>query len=115
MSTKGYATPEGTRRYRERHEGKSAAGLPIADGHFRDAQDGLSLTSLGMGTYLGALDEEISQQMTEAAIRSVSAGAINVLDSAVNYRYQLSERSLAKAMQHLFHHGVQRDEIFVCS
>lgn len=115
MRTKGFATPEGTRRYRERFEGKATAGLPIADGHFRETPDGLSLTSLGMGTYLGSLDKQTSDDMTDAAVKSVSSGAINVLDSAINYRYQLSERALAAAMQHLFGQGIQRDEIFVCS
>ena len=43
MRTKGFATPEGTRRYRESFEGKATAGLPIADGHFRETPDGLSL------------------------------------------------------------------------
>lgn len=115
MSIKGFATAEGTRRYRERFEGKSTGGLPIAEGHFRDTTQGLSLTSLGMGTYLGNLDEQTSRDMTQAAIRSVSSGAINVLDTAINYRYQLSERSLAQAIQELLNQGVQRDELFVCS
>jgi aryl-alcohol dehydrogenase-like predicted oxidoreductase len=115
MSIKGFATAEGTRRYRERFEGKSTGGLPIAEGHFRDTTQGLSLTSLGMGTYLGNLDEQTSRDMTQAAIRSVSSGAINVLDTAINYRYQLSERSLAQAIKDLLSQGFQRDELFVCS
>jgi aryl-alcohol dehydrogenase-like predicted oxidoreductase len=68
-----------------------------------------------MGTYLGSLDEQTSHDMTAAAVQSVSSGAINVLDSAINYRYQLSERALAIAMHQLFAQGVQRDELFVCS
>lgn len=115
MSIKGFATPEGTRRYRERFEGKTTGELSIADGHFRDAIDDLSLTSLGMGTYLGNLDEQTCRQMTDAAVRSVASGAVNVLDSAINYRYQLSERALAKALKELLAQGFQRDEIFICS
>ncbi len=115
MGIKGYATPEGTRRYRERFEGKDTGGLPIAEGHFRETPHGLHLTSLGMGTYLGGLDEDTSDQMYQAALRSVESGAINVLDTAINYRYQLSERTLARAIQHLVHHGFHRDELFVCT
>mgnify|MGYP003940972807 CR=1 FL=1 len=115
MSIKGFATPEGTRRYRERFEGKSAGGLAIAEGHFRETAQRLSLTSLGMGTYLGSLDEQTCRQMTDAAVRSVASGAINVLDTAINYRYQLSERALAKALKELLAQGFQRDEIFICS
>jgi len=111
----GYATPEGTERFRARFEGKATGNLAIADGHFRETPQGLQLTSLGMGTYLGALDETTSRQMTEAAVKSVSTGAINVLDTAINYRYQLSERSFGKAIQQLLSNGFQRDELFICS
>lgn len=115
MSMSGFATPEGTQRYQERFEGKDAASLPIAEGHFRTTVDDLRLTSLGMGTYLGALDEEASRLMTDAAVRSVSSGAVNVLDAAINYRYQLSERAIGQALKTLHHQGFQRDEIFISS
>jgi aryl-alcohol dehydrogenase-like predicted oxidoreductase len=111
----GFATSEGTQRYRARFEGQSPNGLAIAEGHFREIPQGLNLTSLGMGTYLGALDDATCQQMTTAAERSVSSGAINVLDTAINYRYQLSERALSKAIRHLLTQGFQRDELFICS
>jgi aryl-alcohol dehydrogenase-like predicted oxidoreductase len=115
MSMTGFATPEGTRRYQERFEGKNVAALPIANGHFRATADDLRLTSLGMGTYLGALDEEASQLMTDAAVRSVASGAVNVLDAAINYRYQLSERAIGSALKTLSHQGIHRDEIFISS
>jgi len=111
----GAATPEGTERYRARFEGQSSGGQAIAEGHFRETTQGLRLTSMGMGTYLGALDDATSAQMTVAAVRSVASGAINVLDTAINYRYQLSERSLAKAIRQLLAQGFQRDELFICS
>lgn len=115
MPISGYASPEGTRRFQERFEGKHSGGLSVASGHFRQSAQGLSLTSLGMGTYLGGVDEASSQQMTDAAVRSVDSGAVNVLDTAINYRYQLSERSLARAIDDLLAKGFQRDELFVCS
>lgn len=115
MSISGYATPEGTERYRARFEGQNTGGIPIAKGNFRQTPPNLALSSLGMGTYLGQPDAESSRLMTEAAIRSVASGAINVLDTAINYRYQLSERSLGKALSQLLTQGFQRDEIFICS
>lgn len=115
MRIKGYATPEGTSRYQDRFEGKTTGGMLIAKGHYRKTAQGLSLSSLGMGTYLGSPDEETSRQMTEAAVQSIASGAINILDSAINYRHQLSERSLGKALKILTAKGIQRDEIFVCS
>lgn len=115
MPIKGYATPGGTERYRARFEGNDAGGIPIAEGHFRETSQGLQLTSLGMGTYLGDLDAATCETMTTAAVRSVASGAVNVLDSAINYRYQLSERALSKAFEILQEKGFQRDELFICT
>jgi aryl-alcohol dehydrogenase-like predicted oxidoreductase len=115
MAIAGYATPEGTKRFCKRFEGHESNGLCIAEGHFQETPQGLHLSSLGMGTYLGGLDEETSRLMTDAAVRSVSSGAVNVLDSAINYRYQLSERALAQALKQLLSQGFQRDEIFLCT
>lgn len=115
MTITGYATPEGTQRYRQRVEGQETGAFPIAEGHFRETAQGLHVTSLGLGTYLGALDAETSRQMTDAAVVSVQSGAINVLDSAINYRYQLSERALSKALTQLLAQGIQRDELFLCT
>lgn len=115
MHIQGFATPEGTMRYRQRFEGNAVSGLPIAEGHFRETASGLHLSSLGMGTYLGALDNDASSLMMEAAIRSVASGAVNVLDTAINYRHQLSERAVGNALQELLGQGFQRDEIFISS
>jgi aryl-alcohol dehydrogenase-like predicted oxidoreductase len=115
MSIPGFATSEGTQRCQARFECKNQAGLPIAEGHFRTTAQNLRLTSLGMGTYLGALDDAASELMTEAAVRSVASGAVNVLDTAINYRYQLSERSVGEALKTLLAQGFQRDEIFISS
>ncbi|HEY9746810.1 MAG TPA: aldo/keto reductase [Oculatellaceae cyanobacterium] len=111
MSIPGFATQEGTVRYRNRFEGKQG----VASEHFRETCQGLALSSLGMGTYLGQPNEEDSRLMCDAAIRSVSSGAVNVLDTAINYRYQFSERALGAAIKRLLAQGFQRDEIFLCS
>jgi aryl-alcohol dehydrogenase-like predicted oxidoreductase len=115
MGISGFATAEGTARVRNRFEGKNQNNLFIAPGHFRETAQGLQISSLGMGTYLGQPDEADSRLMAQAAIRSVSSGAINVLDTAINYRYQLSERSIGKALESLFTQGFQRDEVFICT
>jgi len=108
---KGFATEEGTQRFQQRFEGKA----DVATGHFRTAVDGLVLSSLGMGTYLGQPVPEDDVLMTEAAVTSVLSGAVNVLDTAINYRFQQSERSLKTAIETLLEHGVTRDELFVAS
>jgi aryl-alcohol dehydrogenase-like predicted oxidoreductase len=108
----GYATPEGTQRFKTQFEESGK----VAQGHFRSTPDGLSLTSLGMGSYLGDSDPDTDAMMTQAAIASLESGAINVLDAAINYRFQSSERSLGKAMSEMVQNGsLSRESVFVCS
>jgi aryl-alcohol dehydrogenase-like predicted oxidoreductase len=101
------ATREGTSRYAEKFHG--VAG----DGHFREAQS-LVLSSLGIGTYLGQSDDNTDASYTAAIVAAVQAG-INVIDSAINYRLQRSERSVGAALKVLANKGFSRDEIVVCS
>ena len=104
--TNAGATLEGTARYRDRFK-------DIAADHFRQAQD-LWLSSIGIGTYLGEADEESDRRYAEAIVRAVELG-VNVIDTAANYRFQRSERSVGAALKELIARGFARDEIVVCS
>ncbi len=105
MLIQGYATGQGTARYRDRFAGR----FP---GHFRDT-DGLWLSSLGLGTYLGEADAAYDARYRDATARAIDRG-INVIDSAVNYRHQRSERSIGQAIASLIEQGkLSRDELFV--
>ncbi|MEM2113446.1 MAG: aldo/keto reductase [Candidatus Nitrosocaldus sp.] len=104
----GYATREGTSRFRARHEGRSTA-----IGHFKQFGEYM-LTSIGMGTYLGKADDATDALIIDAIKRSVGEGAINVIDTAINYRFQKSERAVGKAIKELVEQGAcRRDEIFI--
>jgi len=107
MSLNGCATLEGTARYRERFRGAAA------ENHFRLVQNRW-LSSIGVGTYLGEADEETDQQYSEAIVRAVELGA-NVIDTAANYRFQRSERSIGAALRELDKRGFARDEIVICT
>src|SRR5712691_231931 len=107
MSLNSCATLEGTARYRERFREVAA------EGHFRKSQD-LWFSSIGVGTYLGEADEETDKRYIEAIVRAVELGA-NVIDTAANYRFQRSERSIGVALQELTKRGFARDEIVVCT
>src|SRR5437660_5191157 len=104
--TNAGATLEGTARYRDRFK-------DIAADHFRQAQD-LWLSSIGIGTYLGEADEESDRRYAEAIVCAVELG-VNVIDTAANYRFQRSERSVGAALKELIARGFARDEIVVCS
>lgn len=98
------ATPEGTKSYAERFPN-------AASGHFRPAQ-GLMLSSIGIGTYLGNYDAATDENYVEAIAKFVESGG-NVIDTAANYRFQRSERNIGKALQNLMAKGFARDEIFI--
>jgi aryl-alcohol dehydrogenase-like predicted oxidoreductase len=104
----GLATSQGTLRYAARFQGRAAAG------HFRDVQGSLVLSSVGIGTYLGEPDEETDEAYTRAIVAAVEGG-FNVVDSAINYRLQRSERSVGAALRELRAKGFPRDEIVLCT
>jgi aryl-alcohol dehydrogenase-like predicted oxidoreductase len=87
---KGSATAAGTVAYR------TALGSLSRNGHFRDWR-GLALSSVGLGTYLGPEDDE-TDALYEAAIEQALLSGINVVDSAINYRRQRSERAVGRAL-----------------
>jgi aryl-alcohol dehydrogenase-like predicted oxidoreductase len=101
------ATHEGTTRYAESLQGRAA------DGHFREVH-GLILSSLGIGTYLGQPDERTDAAYTAAIVAAVENG-INVIDAAINYRFQRSERSVGAALVQLEERGFSRDQLMLCT
>ncbi len=103
----GHATPEGTKKYAQH---AASQGKPAA--HFR-AFDGLHLSSIGMGTYLGQPTKEDDLAVENAVYQSVKSGAINVIDTAINYRAMKSEKSIGRALLRLANGGVTRDQVFV--
>jgi aryl-alcohol dehydrogenase-like predicted oxidoreductase len=109
----GFASSEGTARYRERFPQLAQAG------HFRRPQQvpgagELWLPSIGLGTYLGEPDDAADQRYGEAIAAALRSG-INLLDTAINYRHQRSERNIRAALAKLIDAGVRRDEIVVCT
>ena len=102
----GWATADGTARYRDRFK-------DAADGHFRQARN-LWLSSIGLGSYLGQPDEATDRRYMEAVLRAVGLG-VNLIDTAANYRFQRSERSIGAALTELQSHGFARDELLICT
>ena len=102
-----FATSDGTKKYAARFAGRAA------EGHFRE-QHGLWLSSLGIGTYLGEPDARTDQAYTDAIMAAVEGG-VNVIDSAINYRFQRSERSVGAAIAELVRRGYAREELLICT
>src|SRR5262245_19319444 len=108
MAFLGYATPEGTARYATRLQ------EAVPPEHFREFQ-GLKISSIGLGTYLGEHDAGTDAQYRDAIMRAVELGC-NLIDTAINYRFQQSERVIGQALATLFEQGrLQRDELVIAT
>ena len=103
---KGKATAAGTSAYAEHFTNLSA--------NYR-ALSGLVTSSIGLGTYLGESDDA-TDQAYQGAIRAALLGGINLIDTAVNYRFQRSERSLGRALAELIGAGeLRRDQVIIAT
>lgn len=99
-----FATEEGTANFVKNVEANPK--------NFRVVQ-GLTLSNVGVGTYLGQPDSETDQLVKNAVKKSILSG-INVIDTAINYRAQKAERSVGQAISELIDEKkVSRNEVFV--
>ncbi len=106
----GYATPSGTKEYL-----KYAINRGKPESHFR-LFDELFLSSIGMGTYLGQPNSKDDLDMENAVYESIKSGAVNVIDTAINYRSMKSEKSVGRSLIRLVNDGViTRDNVFICT
>lgn len=105
--TPGFATLEGTRRFAERFSKIAASG------HFRE-RDGIAISSIGIGTYLGEPDVATDNAYHESTVAAVRSG-FNLIDTAINYRLQRSERSVGAALRDLFADGFAREQLVICT
>jgi aryl-alcohol dehydrogenase-like predicted oxidoreductase len=104
----GFATAGGTRKFKE-----NAIKNGIANSHFRSF-DNLNLSSLGMGTYLGQITAEDDRDLENAIYESVKSRAMNVIDTAINYRSMKSEKNIGQAIKRLIDDRIiSRDQVFI--
>ena len=91
----GRATPEGTAAF--------ADASPADARNYSNAR-GLTVSNVGIGTYLGEADAQTDLAVEAAVKASVGAG-VNVIDTAINYRAQRAERSVGRAVEALAKEG----------
>ena len=100
----GFATPEGTKKFAQ----NSGVNLD----NFKEFEN-LTLSNVGIGTYLGDPDARTDELVSAAVKQSILSG-VNVVDTAINYRSQKAERSVGKAISELIQENkINRDQIFV--
>lgn len=107
LSTRGSQT--GTRRYADRWR------KGFLEDFFRQTRSGLSVSSVALGTYLGESDDATDALYSAAARLAIECG-VNMVDTAINYRCQRSERVIGRVLQELIGEGkVRRDEVVLCT
>lgn len=106
---KGRASADGTRTLRKQFSKSRPQSF------YRTLANGAFVSSLGLGTYIGECDDEEDMRYTVAAAAALERG-VNILDTAINYRCQRSERALGNAIQKSVTSGkIKREQIVVCS
>ena len=102
----GHSTIAGTSRY--------ATRFPQFSDFFTETQQ-LTVSSLGIGSYLGSMDDQTCRSY-EDAIKAALLDGINFIDTSLNYRNQLSERNIGAALEPLLLGGkIGRDEFVVAT
>ena len=66
-----------------------------------------------MGTYIGPPDDATDELVSNAVYTSISSGALNHIDTAINYRYQKAERAIAKGLKKIINEEFKREEFFL--
>ncbi len=105
----GYATTRGTERFRRRFARR------LEPYFYRSLRDTVHVSSLGIGTYLGECDDATDRDYVTTLTAAFKSG-VNLVDSAINYRCQRSERCVGTALTGAIADGVvKRDEVVVCT
>jgi aryl-alcohol dehydrogenase-like predicted oxidoreductase len=101
------ASETGTQRFAARWRDHFVADF------YRAGQISLTVSSIALGTYLGESDDATDAQYAEA-LRTGLANGINMIDTAINYRCQRSERVIGRVLQERIGDGtIRREEIAI--
>jgi aryl-alcohol dehydrogenase-like predicted oxidoreductase len=105
----GHATAAGTKRFAARFSSSFSSEF------YRPIVDGVSISSIGMGTYLGEFDDDEDARYVTVLAAGIERG-LNMVDTAINYRCQRSERAVGRAIRQTIDRQLaRRDEIVVAT
>ena len=122
---KGFATVEGTDKFYRRSQNDESEvepgkinyneSLQVHHQNFRSPQNSmLKLSSIGYGSYMGNPDDLTDYKMYDAIKQCVLSGGINLIDTAPNYRYMKSERTIGKILTTLeSKYNISRNQLFI--
>lgn len=103
-----HATPEATYGFAKRFA------------HYKDfytRHNGLIFSKLGFGTFKKEPYKEENYLFDyKEALKTAIQNGVNVIDTAINYRYQQSERDIGEVLEELFEKdALKREELIICS
>lgn len=88
----------------------------VAPDHYAIGPGDLRLSSIGLGTYLGAADAATDLAVEQALAVCWRSRRVNVVDTAINYRAQRAERSVGRALARAIDAGhIARDQLFLAT
>src|SRR5438045_1276170 len=103
------ATTASTERYEARFREHFAPDF------YRQTSFGPIVSSIGIGTYLGDCDDADDAAYAASVQHAVVRG-INLIDTAINYRCERSERSVGTAIQRILAGGeIPRESLIICT
>ncbi len=105
----GYATTDGTKSFAERFQNASP--------DFFNSCENLTVSSVGIGNFAPEAyrEENYIYSFKDSTKTAIESGC-NFIDTAINYRYQESERELAEAIKELIDEGrIKREELVISS
>ena len=103
------ATLEATKEFAKKHSENRL--------DFYTLTDEFCISSLGFGSYVGEPYNEENYHFGyhDSIVQAVESGA-NLIDTAINYRYQQSEREIGEALREVIGSGIaKREELVICS
>lgn len=106
----GHATAEGTAGFASRFP-QFAKTQHYRRLRVKEPLPLFQMSSIGIGTYLGAADDATDDSYCEA-ITAALDGGLNVIDTAANYRHQRSERAIGRV---LATGKYAREELVLCT
>lgn len=114
----GYATPEGTEKYYRMSQYGEGDATEVHPDNFRSPlqDERLRMTTLSIGSYVGDPDDKTDFLLYNAIKQSVLSGGVNHIDTAPNYRYMKSERTIGKILNVLDKkYDIRREQLFIAS
>jgi aryl-alcohol dehydrogenase-like predicted oxidoreductase len=104
-----YATKEGTFNYLKQ--------FPKYSRDFYRFDGDVFVSSLGLGTFRKEPYREENYMVNyKDSVKTAVLNGINLIDTAINYRYQVSEQEIGEALQELFAEGkASRDQLVITS